>query len=227
MKTFVGIDVAKAHVDLYDTTTKSHVRYENNRDGIKKCVRLIVSLKPELIVLENTGGYELDLACALHRASLPTAVVNPRRVRDFGRAVGQLAKTDQIDAILLARYAATIKPPRQIYQNRHSRQMKALVARRGQLVKMRVAETNRREHIHDSVIARSLSAVLRTIDREIDKIEQKLVALIRQVPELQQKMSSLLSVPGIGQTTATMLLTEVPELGPLNRRQIAALIGAI
>lgn len=225
MKTFVGIDVAKAHVDLYDTTTKVHIRYENNPVGIRKCIRLLVSLKPELIVLENTGGYELGLVCALDRASLPAAVVNPRRVRDFGRAVGQLAKTDQIDAALLARYAATIEPPQQTCRNRHSRQMKALVARRGQLVKMRTAEINRQEHIHDRVIARSICAVIKTIGREIDKVEQELVALTRQVPELQHKMQALLSVPGIGQTTATMLLTEVPELGQLNRRQIAALIG--
>lgn len=225
MKTYVGIDVAKAHFDVYDTIAKSHVRYENNRVGIKKCVRYLVSLEPQLIVLENTGGYELDLVCALDRASLPVAVVNPRRVRDFGRAVGQLAKTDQIDAALLARYAATIQPSQRTYRDRHSRQMKALVARRGQLVKMRVAEANRQEHIHDRMIARSINAVIKTLDREIDKIEQELMVLTRETPELQQKMQSLLSVPGIGQTTAIMLLTEVPELGQLNRRQIAALIG--
>lgn len=225
MKTYVGIDVAKAHVDLYDTSTGDHKRYENNRIGINKCINQLGSLKPELIVLESTGGYELDLVCALHEASLPVAVVNPRRVRDFGRAVGQLAKTDQIDAVLLARYAATIQPARQTGLDHHSRRMKALVARRGQLVKMRMAETNRQEHIPDRVIARSISAIIKTLDREIDKIEQELVALIRQIPELQQKMLSLLSVPGIGQTTAIMLLTEVPELGQLNRRQLAALIG--
>jgi transposase len=225
MKTYVGIDVAKAHVDVYDTIVKSHVRYENNRAGIKKCVRYLISLQPELIVLESTGGYEVELALALNQASLPVAVVNPRRVRDFGRAVGQLAKTDRIDAVLLARYAATIQPSRQTYPNRHSRRMKALIARRGQLVKMRVAETNRQEHIHDRVIARSISAIIKTLDSEIDKTEQELKALICEIPELQQKMQSLLSVPGIGQTTAIMLLTELPELGQINRRQVAALIG--
>ncbi len=225
MKTFVGIDVAKAHLDIFDTSTTRHVRFENSRHGIKKCLHHIISVQPELIVLESTGGYELDLTITLHRASLPVAVVNPRYVRDFGRAVGQLAKTDRIDAALLARYAETIKPPRRELPDRHHRQMKALVARRGQLVKMRTAESNRKEHSRDKVIARSIKAIMRTIDRELDKVEQELTALIEQVPDLQEKMSILLSVPGIGPTTASMLLTEVPELGQLNRRQIAALIG--
>ena len=225
MNCYVGIDVAKAHVDLYDTVTKRHVRFENNGSGIRKCVSLLISLTPQLIVLESTGGYELDLAVALTEASLPAAVVNPRQVRNFGRAVGRLAKTDQIDAILLAQYAATIKPPRRAIRDRHGRQMKALVARRQQLVKMRTAEINRCEHIRDKVIAGSINAITRTIDRELKKIEQRLVILIEQLPELKQKMQALLSVPGIGPTTATMLLTEVPELGQLNRRQIAALIG--
>lgn len=176
-------------------------------------------------MLESTGGYELDLAVALTEASLPSAVVNPRQVRSFGRAVGRLAKTDQIDAVLLAQYAATIKPPQRPTRDRHSRQMKALVARRQQLVKMRTAEINHCEHVRDKLIATSISAIIRTIDRELKKIEQRLVTLIEQLPELKQKMQALLSVPGIGPTTATMLLTEVPELGQLNRRQIAALIG--
>jgi len=225
MNSYVGIDVAKAHVDLYDTVTEHHVRFENNGPGIRKCINLLISLTPRLIVLESTGGYELDLAVALTKASLPSAVVNPRQVRNFGRAVGRLAKTDQIDAVLLAQYAATIQPPQRPTRDRRSRQMKALVARRQQLVKMRTAEINRCEHIRDKVIAGSINAITRTIDRELKKIELRLMVLIKQLPELKQKMQALLSVPGIGQTTATMLLTEVPELGQLNRRQIAALIG--
>ena len=225
MNSFVGIDVAKAHVDVYDTGTNHHVRFENNRLGIRKCVRRLVSLSPHLIVVENTGGYEMDLAIALAEASLPVSVVNPRQVRDFGRAMGRLAKTDQIDAMVLARYAATMQPPRRGIPDQRGRQMKALVARRQQLVKMRTAETNRREHIRDHAIARSLNVIIRTIDREQRKVENQLVDLISHLPHLQQKMQVLLSVPGIGRTTATMLLSEVPELGHLNRRQIAALIG--
>jgi len=223
MKDFVGIDVAKAHVDVH--VSGRGVRWSNDRAGIRRCVKRLEALPPELIVLESTGGYERDLVVALEEASLPVVVVNPRQVRNFGRATGRLAKTDRIDAQLLAQYAATIRPEQRPLPDRRSREMQALVARRGQLVKMRTAEFNRREHAHDQVIARSLTAVINTLDRELSKVEQELAALIKQQPELQRKLQALLSVPGIGPTTAAMLITEVPELGHLNRRQIAALIG--
>jgi transposase len=225
MGSFVGIDVAKSHFDLYDSATNRHLRFENNRTGIRKCVCQLLSSNLELIVLENSGGYETELAIALEEASLPAAVVNPRRVRDFARSIGQLAKTDKIDASLLARYAASVRPPQQRAVDHSNRQMKALVARRRQLVKMRTAEINRKEHIHDKAIARSINAVIRTIERELTKVEQQLSGLVLESPELQRRMEIALSVCGIGVTTATMLLTEVPELGDLNRRQIAALIG--
>jgi len=225
MNRYIGIDVAKAHLDVYDTTTTQHVRFANSRLGIKKCLGHIVSLQPELIVLESTGGYELELAIALTEASLPVATVNPRQVRDFGRATGHLAKTDRIDAMLLARYAEAMNPSRRALPDSQARRMKALVARRTQLVTMHIAEVNRREHLHDKAIARSINAIVRTLDREIKKIEQQLEKMIRCQPKLQQKKEALTSVPGIGPTTATMLLVEVPELGQLNRRQIAALIG--
>ncbi len=225
MKTFVGIDVAKAHVDLFDTVTEAHIQFENHSGGIVRCTNYLVTLDPQLIVLESTGGYETSLAVALQSAGLPVAVINPRRARDFGRAVGRLAKTDRIDAMLLANYAATMKPPERPMRDHKSRLMKALVARRHQLLQMRTAEYNRREHSHDKVIARSLGAVIKTFDRELKKIEQQLQTLVSASQELNQKVQSLISVPGIAETTATMLVTEVPELGQLNRRQIAALIG--
>lgn len=225
MKCYVGIDVAKGHVDLYDTETEKHRRFENSRIEIRKCVKHIASLQPSLIVLENTGGYESDLVVALDDSSLPVVVANPRQVRNFGRAAGRLAKTDKIDAMLLARYAAVMSPPRRIIRDRRSRLMKALIARRHQLVSMRTAEMNRREHVRDKLIEKNITAIIRTIDREQQKIEIELSRLIEEQPELHKKMEKLLSVPGIGQTTAAMLVTEVPELGQLNRRQIAALIG--
>jgi transposase len=225
MKDFVGIDVAKAHVDMHVSSSSRATRWLNNGSGIRKCVKRLVVLQPELIVLESTGGYERDLAVALDAASLPVVVVNPRQVRDFGRAKGRLAKTDRIDAQLLAEYAATMDPERRGIPDGHRRTMQALVARRRQLVKMRTAESNRCEHAHDKAIKCSLGAVIKRLDGELVKIERRLADLIAERPELQDKMRHLLSVPGIGETTATMLITEVPELGELNRRQIAALIG--
>lgn len=225
MKTFVGIDVAKAHVDLYDTVTKNHVQFKNDLVGISECTDYLGTLDPKLVVMENTGGYETSLAVALQSAGLPVAVINPRWARDFGRAVGRLAKTDRIDAMLLANYAATMNPPQRPLGDRKSRLMKALVARRHQLLQMRTAENNRREHSDNKAIARSIGAVIKTFDRELKKIEEQLRKLISADDELNQKVQTLTSVPGIGETTATMLVTEVPELGQLNRRQIAALIG--
>ncbi len=225
MKTFVGIDVAKSHFNLFDTLTETHIQFENHSEGIIQCTDYLVSPSPQLIVMESTGGYETSLAVALQSAGLPVAVINPRRARDFGRAVGRLAKTDRIDAMLLANYAATMKPPERPMRDRKSRLIKALVARRHQLLQMRTAEFNRREHSDDKAIARSIGAVIKTFDRELKKIEQQLQTLISASVELSQKVQFLVSVPGIAVTTATMLVTEVPELGQLNRRQIAALVG--
>lgn len=225
MNSYVGIDVAKANVDVYDDSTRTHRRYQNNRGGLNQCVKQLLAIKPELIVLENTGGYEFGLTVALNEAGLPVAVVNPRQVRDFGRAVGRLAKTDRIDAVLLAQYAASVRPAQRPVRDHRSRQMKALVTRRRQLVKMRTAEINRQEHVHDKVIAGSITAVIKTYDRELQKVERHLAELINRSSELQQRMKALISVPGVGQTTAAMLLTELPELGQLNRRQVAALVG--
>ena len=225
MKTYLGIDVAKRFFDLYDSTEEKHQRFDNNRQGIAACVQDLKNRQPTLIVMENTGGYEMDLAVALYDAELPVAVVNPKRIRDFARATGRLAKTDKIDARIIAQYAATLQPPAQGVWDAHARAIKALVARRHQLVGMRTAEKNRLEHVGDRAIARSIAAVIKTIERELTKVEQNLHDQITRTPELQQKTDQLKSVPGIGDTTAMMLVAEVPELGCLNRRQIAALIG--
>jgi transposase len=225
MKTFVGIDVSKAHLDVFDTVSGKHLRFESDSAGISKCARYLAGLSPQLVVVESSGGYEVDLTIALDAAGLPLAVVNPRRVRDFGRAIGRLAKTDRVDAMLLADYAATVKPRRQSIADGRNRLMKALVARRHQLVRMRTAESNRREHICDKAIARSIATVIKTLEREIEKVEQQLQKLVNSSEAIRHKMQILISVPGIAETTATLLVTEVPELGQLNRRQIAALIG--
>lgn len=225
MKCFVGIDVAKAHLDLYDTVTTKYVRFDNDRFGIKMCVRYLVKLQPQLIVIENTGGYERNLAIALDAEGLAVAVINPRLSRDFARATGRLAKTDRIDAMVLATYAGSLQPKPRGIGSHLNRRMKELVARRGQLIKMRTAEKNRCEHGHDKVIARSIKAIILAIDRQLEKIENELHELVKRDLELQRKMKSLITIPGIAETTAIMLLTEVPELGHLNRRQIASLIG--
>lgn len=225
MGSYIGIDVAKRFFDVYDTAAEEHLHFKNTSSGISECVKDLVGRQAVLVALENTGGYETDLAVALQAAGLPVAVVNPRRIRDFARATGQLAKTDRLDAAVIAAYASRLQPPPRGVYDEQTRAIKALVARRGQLVDMRTAEMNRMEHAGDSAIAKSIKSVIRTIKREIGKVEEQLRDQIKSTPELKLKAKQLQSVPGIGQTTATMLLTQVPELGQLNRRQIAALIG--
>lgn len=222
---YVGIDVAKDHVDLYDTSTRKHRRFENIAIGVRQCTAYVLTLQPELVVLESTGGYETNLAVALHEAGVPTAVVNPRRTREFGRAAGRLAKTDRIDAMLLADYAAAMKPPVRTIPDRRCRLLKELVSRRRQIIAMRTAELNRRDHASDRAVARSVKAVITFLNKQLDAIERQLRSLINSIPDLKLKMDIMTSVPGIGEITATMLITEMPEIGQLNRRQIAALAG--
>ena len=224
-QTFIGIDIAKAQLDLYETAGHRHIQFENTKTGIKQCVSCLKTLSPSLIVLENTGGYELELVLALEKTVLPFSVVNPRWVRDFGRATGRLAKTDCIDAALLAEYGKRLNPSCHVPQTPQSRLMKALTKRRHQLLSMKTAESNRREHSRERDIARSIAGVIKMLDRQIANVERRLRSLIETQPELQHKMQIMTSIPGIAETTATMLITEVPELGQISRRQIAALIG--
>jgi len=225
MERFIGIDVAKETFDLCILPEGTLQHRENNPKGIHQTVETLLALNPTLIVMEATGGYETLLAAELQAAHLPVAIVNPRRVRDFAKARGRMAKTDRIDARILAEFAATLRPSVQGILDSQSRNMKALVARRRQLIEIRVAEANRMEHASEKAVSQSLQRVLKTLDREIRKIERQIRDQLAQMPELQSKAQLLQSIPGIAETTATMLVTEVPELGRLNRRQIAMLMG--
>ncbi len=167
----------------------------------------------------------MRLVIELHASKLPVAVVNPKRTRDFARAAGQLAKTDKLDAQMIARYAAVMKPPVQIEIDKISRIIKALVARRRQLIRMRTSEKNRIEHALEKAIARSIKIIVKTIDREIEKVDKQLQDYIDNEPRLKQKETVIKSAPGIGEITAKVLLCELPELGRLNRRKIASLVG--
>lgn len=165
MENYVGIDIAKRTFDICWLPEQHVQQFENNTKGIRQAAGMLAKRKPNLVVMEATGGYEAMLVAELHAASLPVAVVNPRRIRDFARANGQLAKTDKLDAAVIAMFAARMRPPRQLQIDRSSRLMKAMVARRHQLIGIRTAENNRREHALDKVIARSINRILKTIDR--------------------------------------------------------------
>jgi len=225
MATYAGIDIAKHGFDLALEPKQSVQHFTNDPQGIRHCLERLKSLGPDLIVMEPTGGYEQALLGELHAAGLPVAVINARRIREFARACGLLAKTDKLDAQVIARFAATLQPPAQQALDRQTQALKALVARRHQLVQMHTAEINRLEHVQDKTIRQSIRALLKTLERQKDKLEQQIRDQIAQRPELQQKVQQLQSVPAIAEKTAALLVTELPELGHLNRRQIAALVG--
>jgi transposase len=225
MENTIGIDVSKAKLDVYVLNEKRDIQFENSATGVKECINLCSKIKPELIVMEATGGYEYLTAAKLSAEGLPIAVVNPRRIRDFARAIGMTAKTDKIDAKVIALYASNCQPIPQGRIDDNGRKLKALTSRRRQLLDMRVAENNRIEHFVDKEICRSIEIVIKTIDREIEKVDRQIQDHIDNMPQLKQKTEKLSSVPGVGDITAAMLVSELPELGTFNRRQIAALVG--
>lgn len=225
MKTYVGIDIAKRTFDLCLAPEDTHQEFTMTPDDIQRCVTQLVEIRPALIVMEATGGYEARLAAELKAADLPVAVVNPRRIRDFAKALGKLAKTDKIDAAVIARFAALIKPPVGGTDSEMTRKLKALVARRRQLVTMHTAESNRLEHATDTETRQSIEVMSCTLTEQLEKLDEQIKAHIEAVPELKEMAEIAESTPGIGQVTAAMLVSSVPELGSLNRRQVAALIG--
>lgn len=225
MRNCIGIDVAKQYFDLHCLKTGQDQRMENSTDGIRQCVALCSKIHPELIVMEATGGYELTLAGTLQSEGFAVAVVNPRRIRDFARAAGQIAKTDTLDARIIARFAAMLQPMPTEQINENTQKLKAMLARRNQLVGLHTAESNRLEHANTRDIQRSIAAVLKVIQAQLENIDRQIEEHIRNTPQLQHRAETIDSVPGIGPTTAHLLVTELPELGRLNRRQIAALVG--
>mgnify|MGYP006299030287 FL=1 len=225
MATFAGIDIAKHTFDLALEPQQKIHQFDNDAQGVGQCCRLLQKLEPELIVMEPTGGYETKLHIRLQEAGLRVAVVNARRIREFARADGKLAKTDEIDAQVMADFAARMRPRVQEPLDAHSRKLKALVARRHQLVQMRAAEVNRTEHATDPFVKQSVRAMIKMLDKQIDKLERQIQKLIETIPTLKDKAEKLRSVPAVGATTAALLVTELPELGQLNRKKIAALVG--
>jgi transposase len=221
---FIGIDVSKARLDVFVRPLASRESVGNEAAGIKTLVERARELKPALIVLEATGGVERALTRALASAELPVVVVNPRQVRDFAKATGQLAKTDTIDAEVLARFAEAVRPALRPLPDEASVELRALIARRRQITEMIVAENNRLSAASKSVRKR-IGAHIRWLNAELERADKDLDQSIRQSPIWCENEDLLRSVPGIGPVISRTLLAELPELGKLNRKQIAALVG--
>jgi transposase len=221
---FIGIDVSKARLDVAMRPSAEKLSVSNDETGIQAVVQRLNELSPTLIVLEATGGLERSITGALGSAQLPVVVVNPRQVRDFAKATGQLAKTDRIDAEVLARFAEAVRPPLRPLPDEVSLELRALIARRRQLIEMMVAERNRLSTASRAVRKR-IEAHLRWLEAELERADKDLDQSIRQSPIWQEHEDLLRSVPSIGPVVSRTLLAELPELGRLNRKQIAALVG--
>lgn len=223
-RTYVGIDVAKAKLDLASYPSQVTDTQPNTEDGIAALVKILQTAAPALIVVEATGGYELPLVRGLVEAALPVIVVNPRQVRDFAKATGQLAKTDAIDAQVLALFAARVQPPVRHQPNAATQELAALLARRRQLVEMITAEKHRLSRATPA-IRKSIQTHLRWLEKQLTSLDADLTRRIRQSPVWQEHEEVLRSVPGVGPVMSRTVLADLPELGTLTRRQIAALVG--
>lgn len=221
---FVGIDVAKATLDVAVRPSGETWHTANDSDGIDGLLQRIAALAPALVVLEATGRYEAPCAAALASAGLPVTVVNPRQVRDFARATGRLAKTDALDAAVLALFAERVRPEPRPLPDAESEALAAILGRRRQLITMLVAEKNR-AHVAASAVQKSVAKHVRWLERELAGVDDDLTSAIRESTVWRGKEDLLRGVPGVGRVLATTLLADLPELGRLDRREIAALVG--
>lgn len=221
---FVGIDISKAHLDVAILPSGETWQEAHHEAGIQQLVEKSKVLHPTLIVMEATGGYETDVATALALAGLPVAVVNPRQVRDFAKSLGKLAKTDRLDAHILARFAEAIRPEARFLPDEQASHLQAVVNRRRQIIEMKVAEQNRLGLAHKKVKPR-LQEHIAWLEKELADLDQELHDQIRQSAIWREQDDLLQSVPGIGKITALVLIADLPELGHLNRKEIAALVG--
>ena len=222
--TYVGIDVAKAQVDVAVRPTGQTWTITYDDAGVQELVSQLKTLEPALVLLEATGGLELPMVVALATAALPVVVVNPRQVRDFAKATGTLAKTDTLDAAVLAHFADAIRPDVRPLRDAETQVLASLVARRHQVVAMLVSEKNRLRRAISAVRPR-VEAHIAWLEQELEDLDKGLRQTLRQSPLWREKDDLLRTVPGVGEQLSLTLLAYLPELGALDRWQVAALVG--
>jgi transposase len=222
---YLGLDVAKESLELASDPAGVSGQFPNDPAGIAALLAQCQAQPVALVVLEATGGYEAPVAAALATAGVPVAVVNPRQVRDFARALGQLAKTDRIDARVLALFGARVQPPSRPLPDEATQELEALLTRRRQLLEMLHAERQRRPRARGRMVRRSLDTHIRWLERQVIDTDATLEAAIQASPLWRVQDQLLQSVPGVGPTLARTLLGLLPELGHLDRHHIAALVG--
>ena len=222
---FVGIDVAKDRLDVHVRPSGEAFSVARDGKGLDELVSRLGKLDVALVVLEATGGFETTVAGALCAAGLPLAVVNPRQIRDFARATGRLAKTDALDAAAIAHFAEAVRPDARPVPDAQAQALGELVTRRRQIVEMMTAERNRRGRLTNRRMIKSVDRLLKALQRELSDLEADLDETIRGTPAWRETEDLLKSVPGIGDVIARTLIADLPELGTLDRKKIAALVG--
>jgi transposase len=223
-KNYIGIDVSKALLDIIVLPAKHYFQVENTKQGIKELLKTLKPLGEMLIVMEATGGYEKLVANTLSKANLDVAVINPRQIRDFAKAIGRLAKTDKIDAHVIALYAEKCTPEPNITANEKQQKLADLQARRRQIVDMIVMEKNRLDKATPSA-KKSIKKVISFLEKELGHVEKELQKAIQADPEFARKDALLKSIKGVGDAVSAAILANLPELGKLNTKQIASLAG--
>jgi transposase len=221
----VGIDVAKDHLDVHVRPIDESFRVPHDEAGVVTLLARLRTVAPTIVVLEASGGYEVALTAALASAGLPVAVVNPRQIRDYARAVGQLAKTDRLDAQIIARFAEAVRPEPRPVPDAQAQALGELIARRRQLVDMLTAEQNRRRLLRDRRLQHHVDAHIKWLEEALRRLDHDLTTLVRSTPAWREADDLLRSAKGIGPVTSCTLIADLPELGRLDRRRIAALVG--
>jgi transposase len=222
---FVGIDVSKDRLDVHVRPSAEAFAVARDGKGLKELVERLSGLSPRLIAVEATGGFETIVAAAIAGAQLPLAVVNPAQIRHFAQAVGKRAKSDPIDAAVIARFAEAVKPePRQM-RDEAARLLAELVGRRAQIIEMLVAERQREGRVAASRVRKSIGRHIAALEKELVAVDSDIDGLVRGSPVWREKEDLLTSFPGVGDTLARVFLAELPELGQLTRREIASLVG--
>ena len=223
-KVYIGIDVSKSILDVFVLPNNKHMQFKNEPDSIEKLLAKLKTFPNSLIVMESTGGYEKPLAYALSKASFNVCIANPRQVRDFAKALGKLAKTDKIDAQVIALFANKIEPQANVVYDKDHQMLSDNNARRRQLVDMIKMEKNRLDKASPSQ-RESIERVLEVLEKELKTINEAQEKAIQDNPEYLEKKKILESVAGIGAVTAASILSEIPELGQIGSKQIASLAG--
>ena len=221
----VGIDVSKDSLDVVCRPGGEVFKVSRDEEGLDELASILVPLEPAIVAMEATGGYEMLVVAALGAAGLPAIVVNPNQVRSFAQALGKRAKTDRIDAAVIAHFAEAANPAIRPLPDESTRVLVALIARRRQIIQMLVAERQRRLVLRQPALLKSLERLIEALERELAVLDKDIDDTVRGTPLWRAKDDLLRSVPGVGAVTSRTLIAELPELGALDRRQIASLVG--